>query len=79
MALAIAAEVLSEVRKAKSQAQRPMRAPVRLVRVHDTPERLRALQLGLGDLLQAGAIARLERVEADEFAVEVELAPAEAT
>jgi valyl-tRNA synthetase len=73
-ALAIAAEVLSEVRKAKSQAQRPMRAPVRLVRVHDTPARLRALQLGLGDLLGAGAIERLEPVESDELAVEVELA-----
>jgi valyl-tRNA synthetase len=76
-ALTIAAEVLSEVRKAKSQAQRPMRAPVSLVRVHDTPARLRALQLGLGDLLQAGAIERLECVESDEFAVEVTLTPAE--
>ena len=73
-ALAVAADVLREVRKAKSQAQRPMRAPVRLVRVHDTPARLRALQLGLGDLLQAGAIERVEPVESDEFAVEVELA-----
>ncbi len=73
-ALAVAADVLSEVRKAKSQAQRPMRAPVRLVRVHDIPARLRALQLGLDDLLQAGAIERLEPVESDEPAVEVELA-----
>ena len=71
-ALAIAAEVLSEVRKAKSQARRPMRAPVRHVRVHDIPARLSALQLGLGDLLQAGAIERLECVEADELAVEVD-------
>jgi valyl-tRNA synthetase len=79
-ALAIAAEVLSEVRKAKSQAQRPMRAPVRLVRVHDSPARLSALRLGLGDLLQAGAIEQLEPVESDEFAVEVTLAtPTDAT
>jgi valyl-tRNA synthetase len=74
-ALAIAAEVLSEVRKAKSEAQRPMRAPVSHVRVHDTPARLAALQLGLGDLLAAGAIETLEPVAADEPAVEVTLAP----
>jgi valyl-tRNA synthetase len=78
-ALTVAAEVLSEVRKAKSQAQRPMRAPVSHVRVHDTPARLTALQLGLDDLLAAGAIERLERVESDELAVEVTLAPADAT
>ncbi len=74
-ALTVAAEVLSEVRKAKSQAQRPMRAPVSALRVHDTPARLAALRLGLGDLLAAGTIERLEPVAAEEFAVEVTLAP----
>ncbi len=73
-ALAVTADVLREVRRAKSQAQRPMRAPVRLLRVHDAPERLSGLALGLGDLLQAGSIEGVEMVEADEFAVEVELA-----
>jgi valyl-tRNA synthetase len=73
-ALEVAADVLREVRRAKSQAQRPMRAPVHQARVYDTPARLRALQLGLGDLLQAGAIEQLEPVESDEFAVEVALA-----
>jgi valyl-tRNA synthetase len=73
-ALTVAADVLREVRKAKSQARQPMRAPVRLVRVHDTPARLRALELGLGDLRQAGAIEHVEPVESDELAVEVELA-----
>ncbi len=76
-ALTVAAEVLSEVRKAKSEAQRPMRAPVSHVRVHDAPARLTALQLGLNDLLAAGAIERIEPVESEEFAVEVTLAPAE--
>ena len=78
-ALTVAAEVLSEVRKAKSEAQRPMRAPVRHVLVHDTPARLSALRLGLGDLLQAGAIEQLEPIESEEFAVEVELARDDAT
>jgi valyl-tRNA synthetase len=74
MALAVAADVLREVRKAKSQAQRPMRAPVALIVVHDTAERLSALELGEDDLREAGAIARIDTVEAEELAVEVELA-----
>jgi len=73
-ALALAADVLREVRKAKSQARRPMRAPVTRVRVHDTAERLSVLGLGADDLRQAGAIETLEPVEAGEFGVEVELA-----
>jgi valyl-tRNA synthetase len=74
VALALAADVLREVRKAKSQARRKMRAPVKRVVVHDTPERLRALELCSGDLLEAGAIEALEQREAEELAVEVELA-----
>ncbi|MFI4977619.1 MAG: valine--tRNA ligase [Solirubrobacterales bacterium] len=74
VALAVAADVLTEVRKAKSQARRPMRAPVRRVIVRDTAERLRALELGEGDLLLAGAIEGIEPVEAEELGVEVELA-----
>jgi valyl-tRNA synthetase len=73
MALEVTAEVLSEVRKAKSQARKPMRAPIRRVLVRDTAERLRALELGRGDLLEAGSIEHLELVEADELSVEVEL------
>ncbi len=73
-ALALSADVLTEVRKAKSQARRPMRSPVARVLVHDTAERLSALELGLGDLLQAGSIERLDSAVAEELAVEVELA-----
>jgi valyl-tRNA synthetase len=74
VALDVTADVLREVRKAKSQAQVKMRAPVARVLVHDTPERLAALELGRGDLLEAGSIEALEGIEAEEFAVEVELA-----
>jgi valyl-tRNA synthetase len=74
IALSLAADVLREVRKAKSQARRKMRAPVRRVLVCDTSERLSALELGSGDLLQAGSIEALEQREAEEFAVEIELA-----
>jgi valyl-tRNA synthetase len=74
-ALGIAADVLHEVRKAKSQARRKMRAPVARVVVRDSAERLQALELGSDDLVQAAVIERLEPVVGDEFAVEVELAP----
>jgi valyl-tRNA synthetase len=70
----VTADVLSEVRKAKSEARQRMRAPVRRVVVQDTAERLRALELGSDDLLGAGSIEQLESVVAEEFVVEVELA-----
>jgi valyl-tRNA synthetase len=73
-ALTVTAEVLSEVRKAKSDAKSSMRAPVSLLRVADTPERLRAFELGSGDLIAAGAVERLETTEAEELTVTVELA-----
>ena len=78
-ALAMAVDVLREVRKAKSEAKRPMRAPVARVLVRDMAERLAALEMGGGDLLLAGVIERLEPVESDAFAVEVQLAPDDAT
>ncbi len=73
-ALGVAAEVLKEVRKAKSEARRPMRAPVARVVVHDSAGRLAALGLGLEDLRAAGSIDAVETAKAEEFAVEVELA-----
>jgi valyl-tRNA synthetase len=73
-ALGAAADVLKEVRKAKSEARRPMRAPVARLVVHDSAGRLAALQLGLEDLCAAGSVERVETVAAEEFAVEVELA-----
>jgi valyl-tRNA synthetase len=73
-ALEVTADVLREVRKAKSQAKRPMRAPVARVIVRDTPERLVAFELGAEDLRQAGSVELLETFAAEEFAVEVELA-----
>jgi valyl-tRNA synthetase len=73
-ALEVTADVLREVRKAKSQARRPMRSPVERVLVRDTAERLAALALGEADLLAAGSIESLEKVEEAEFSVEVELA-----
>ena len=63
------------MRKAKSEAQRPMRAPVSARgRARHAPSGCSALELGEGDLLEAGTIERIETAEAEEFAVEVELA-----
>jgi valyl-tRNA synthetase len=73
-ALALAADVLREIHKAKTQARRSMRWPVERVLVRDSAERISALELGRGDLIMAGAIERLETVDDGDFAVEVELA-----
>ncbi len=77
LALEVTAQVLAEVRKAKSQAQRPMRTGVERLVVRDMPERLAALELGVEDLRAAGAIASLETDEAgeeEEMRVTAELA-----
>ncbi len=77
-ALELAADILREVRKAKSQARRPMRAPVVRVLVRDTRARLAVLGLGAGDVRDAGSIELIETEEAHEFSVEVELAEQDA-
>jgi valyl-tRNA synthetase len=74
-ALELSADVLKEVRAAKSQAKVKMRAPVARVTVRDRPQRLAALEPASDDLVQAAVIGQLELVAADEFGVEVELAP----
>ena len=74
LALAVTADVLREVRKAKSDGRQGMRAPVERVVVTDAPERLAALSLGLDDLRAAGAIAQVELLAGDEFAASVEFA-----
>ena len=75
--LEVAGAVLGEARKAKSAAQRSMRAPVRRLVVRDTAERLALLRQAEADVRAAGAIEALELAEAASFAAEVELAPAE--
>ncbi len=75
----LAAAVLGEVRKAKTTAQRSMRAPVAFLEVHDTPDRLRALDAGLADVCLAGNVTGAPRlVEASSFAVHVTLAESDA-
>jgi valyl-tRNA synthetase len=74
--LEVAADVLSSVRRAKTQAQRSLRAPVERVVVVDAPPRLDALERARGDVVAAGHIAELELVPGEAPAVEVSLAEA---
>ena len=61
------------VKRAKSEAKRSMRTPVEKVKVHDTPERLGALDKAAVDVRSAGVIGELWFDKADEMAVEVTL------
>jgi valyl-tRNA synthetase len=69
----VAADVLGEIRKAKTSSQKSLRAEVERAVVRDTPERLDALARALGDVNGAGRVRDLDLVPADEFAVEVDL------
>ena len=76
--LSVAADVLGEVRREKTEAKRSLRADVRHVVVRDSADRLAALAPALADLRDAGAIGVVELVEVDEpdeASVEVVLAP----
>jgi valyl-tRNA synthetase len=69
-----AAEVLSEVRKAKSVAKVSLKAEVAECVVTANGDRLAALRESELDLRHAGKIQRLTLSEGDEFSVRVELA-----
>jgi valyl-tRNA synthetase len=75
LVLSASADVLAELRKAKSEAKRSMRTEVLRAVVTDTPDRLAALRLAEDDLRGAGVIADLDLVEGTESSVQVELAP----
>jgi valyl-tRNA synthetase len=74
---AVAAEILGEVRKAKTTSQVSLRTDVRRVVVHDTPERLAALRSALDDVRDAARAQEVVLAESDTLHVEVELAEAD--
>ena len=74
--LDMAAEVLAEVRKAKSAAKLSQRHEVTLLTVADESAKLATLRLAEADLRHAGAVAGLELTEGADRQVLVELAPA---
>ena len=57
----VAAEVLGAVRKEKSEQKVSLATPVERVVVHDTAERLAALNAALADVCEAGKIRRASR------------------
>jgi valyl-tRNA synthetase len=76
LALEAATAVLTEVRRAKTQAKLSLRARVHRVEVADRPEHLAVLAEVAGDLGRAGNIADLTLAgPADALAVEVQLDP----
>ena len=71
----VAAQVVGEVRKAKTVEKRSLRTDATRVVVHDSVERLAALEQVTGDVQEAARVHALESVPGDSFRVEVELAP----
>jgi valyl-tRNA synthetase len=71
----VAGDVLSAVRKEKSEQKRSLTTPVERVVVRDTAERLAALEQARADICEAGKIGTLETETAPELLVKVELAP----
>jgi valyl-tRNA synthetase len=74
LAYRVAADVLAEIRKAKTSQQKSMRADVALVVVTDRPERLAALDAVARDVCDAGRVAQLRTGPGESLAVEVVLA-----
>ena len=74
LVLDVAAATLSRIRKAKSEAQLSMRAPVAHVLVRDTAERVAALEEARDDVANAGVVAELV-LETGVPGVDVVLAP----
>ena len=78
LVLTVADDVLTAIRRAKSDAKVSMKADVATVTVTDSAERLASLELARADVLDAGSVAELVTVEApagtDERGVEVTLA-----
>jgi valyl-tRNA synthetase len=72
--LAAAIDVVGEVRRAKSEAKRPLKAVIARAVVRDTPERLAQLEAARLDVSSAANIQSLVLEPADAFAVGLEFA-----
>ena len=75
MALEMAAMILGDVRKKKSEEQRPMKTSARRVLVRERAERISLIDDVRRDLMAAGLIERLDTAHG-EYGVDVELAEA---
>ena len=66
--------VLGEVRRAKSEAKRPLKAPIAHAAVRDTAARLALLEAARADVCAAAFIQSLTLEPADAFSVSIEFA-----
>jgi valyl-tRNA synthetase len=73
--LPLAGQVLSELRKTKTEAKLSLRAPITTATIVDTSERITLLAPALDDLRDASVAAELLTFEGTELAVSAELAP----
>ena len=73
-----AREVLSEVRKRRSEAKQPLKVPIVRAVIADTAARLAHLDAVEADLRAAVRIESIERKPAGELSVEVEFGAAPA-
>ena len=74
----VAAAILGEIRKAKTEVKRNLRTEVELVVVHDVAGRINALRAAQGDVQEAGRVAAFELVtvaDAADASITVTLAP----
>ena len=76
LTLVVAADVLSLLRKAKSDAKVSMRTEITSATVRDTPERLAAFERVRPDLLDAGRVLAVDTAEAGTLSVDVQLTDA---
>jgi valyl-tRNA synthetase len=72
--LEVAADILGQVRRAKTTAKRSMRSPVAVLTVTGSAERIDALRLAEDDLIEAGGVGSLVTRVAEVDSVEVVLA-----
>ncbi len=70
--LRAAIDVLSEIRRAKSEAKRPLKAAIARASIRDTQERLDHLKPALADLRAAAFVEAVTLDPADSFSVVVE-------
>jgi valyl-tRNA synthetase len=76
-AYTVAADVLAEIRKAKTVQQRSLRTKVTRATVAGPADVLAVFETVRADVLAAGQVESLETTAADELRVDVELAPPE--
>jgi valyl-tRNA synthetase len=74
LVLSAASDVLGQIRRAKTDAKKSMKAPVRLVTVAGPNDVLTAVRAAEADLRDAGGVEELTLQEAAELTVTVELA-----